>query len=321
MTAPVTRLLDLAAVGGWTIFDHIFRISRIPEPGGTVTITSPIEEITHTYWGGCAPNNTVAAARLGFRAGLVMVAGRDFDELGYRQYLEQAGVDLRGVQVVPDGSSGRSFLFSDPGGDSICISHIGVAERQEESEPNGTVLRDSRAVLLNYRFDRFTLAAGEAARRSGALVATSGALDTSLMPEKFVAVADVLIGSRFELDSLAKLLGLGDISALLSLGPRAILMTEGHRGSRVLTREGEETVPAVKARAVVDPTGAGDAFAGATVAALARGALLSVAVRIGATTASFVVEARGCQTNLPTWDAMSQRYRLTFGAPPPPLIN
>jgi hypothetical protein len=38
---------------------------------------------------------------------------------------------------------------------------------------------------------------------------------------------------------------------------------------------------------------------------------------MGAVTASFVVENWGCQTGLPTWDQMVNRYYQTFREYPP----
>ena len=317
MNETASKAFDLVAVGGWTIFDHVFRVERVPEVGETVTVSSPIEEIDRTFWGGCAPNNAVAAARLGFRTALIMVAGRDFDERGYRPYLEQTGVDLQGVHVFSDGLSGHSFLFCDPEGNSVCISHIGVSERQEDITPDPHPLRQARAAILNYRFDRFTFAAGAMGRASGARIVTSGDLNTSSMSEQFVAIADVLIANQFELERLAEKLGGRGIRGLLNLGPSAIVGTSGARGAVVLTPGGEEFVPPARARQVVDPIGAGDAFAGSTAAAYGRGIPLPFAARIGAVTASFVVEARGCQTNLPIWDRMAERYRETFREDPP----
>ena len=317
MNETTSKAFDLVAVGGWTIFDHIFRVERIPQVGETVTISSPLEEIDRIFWGGCAPNNAVAAARLGFSSALIMVAGRDFDERGYRRYLEETGVDLQGVHVVSDGLSGHSFLFCDPEGSSVCISHIGVSERQEDIAPDPRPLRQARAAILNDRFDRFTLAAGTMGRAAEARIVTSGDLNTSRIPQQFVAITDVLIANEFELERLAEKLDGRGIRGLLDLGPRAIVVTAGARGAAVVTSEGEEFVPAAKARQVVDPIGAGDAFAGVTAAAYGRGIPLSVAVRIGNVTASFVVEARGCQTNLPTWDLMAERYHETFREEPP----
>ncbi len=53
---------------------------------------------------------------------------------------------------------------------------------------------------------------------------------------------------------------------------------------------------------VVDVNGAGDSFVAGVATGLLRELPLIDAVRFGAGVASFVIEAVGCQTNLPTWE-------------------
>ena len=65
---------------------------------------------------------------------------------------------------------------------------------------------------------------------------------------------------------------------------------------------------------VVDPTGAGDAFAGATLTALINGYSPEASAKVGSVVSSFVVEKNGCQTNLPSWKTMLQRYQSFFGS-------
>ena len=79
----MSEILDIVAVGSWTNFDHIFMVNSLPEPGGTVEISSPIERIQSTSFGGCAPNNVAAAATLGFSTGLISVVGDDYLRSGY----------------------------------------------------------------------------------------------------------------------------------------------------------------------------------------------------------------------------------------------
>ena len=76
-------------------------------------------------------------------------------------------------------------------------------------------------------------------------------------------------------------------------GPRTLLLKRGARGATVM-HEGERIdIGAVMATQLVDPTGAGDSFAGGVLSALARGAALIDAVRWGSAVASCTVEGFG----------------------------
>ncbi|MBN1563489.1 MAG: carbohydrate kinase family protein, partial [Anaerolineae bacterium] len=48
------------------------------------------------------------------------------------------------------------------------------------------------------------------------------------------------------------------------------------------------------------------------LAGLLRGELPETSAQLGAVVASYVIEAVGCQTNLPTWGAVMARYRDQF---------
>ena len=85
-------------------------------------------------------------------------------------------------------------------------------------------------------------------------------------------------------------------SAILAMGPRMVIVKKGEHGVTAAWRDGRFFVlPAYPTASVVDPTGAGDSFAGAMMGYLARTGDLSPdnmrrAVAHGAVVASFAVE-------------------------------
>jgi sugar/nucleoside kinase (ribokinase family) len=85
--------------------------------------------------------------------------------------------------------------------------------------------------------------------------------------------------------------------AVLDLGPRIVIAKQGEYGSAMFTGEGVFALPAYPTPDVVDPTGAGDTFAGGFVgyvAAHGDGDLRS-ALAYGTALASFNVEAFGTE--------------------------
>ena len=313
ITVDPRKQLDILAVGSWTNFDHLFRVSRIPLAGDTVLIKSPIEQVEETFWGGCAPNNATASAKLGAQVGLIGVVGGDFVSRGYDEYLRSLGVDLSGLIIVPDAYCGHSFLFSDPQGDAICISHLGIAEQQEKYEPNASLLEDAKVVIVNYRFDRFTYLAAKIANQAGALTIASGNLSTSPdYANSIIGCADLVVCTEFELGQLIGYLGLSDKGEIFSKGVKAIIETHGVEGSEILMPQGQVHIPAVRSKKVVDPVGAGDGFVGGLATGLAFRFSLEDAVRLGAVVASFVVEALGCQTSQPSYEQALERLHSHF---------
>jgi sugar/nucleoside kinase (ribokinase family) len=88
--------------------------------------------------------------------------------------------------------------------------------------------------------------------------------------------------------------------AILDLGPKFVVVKKGEHGAILAHRDGVATIPAYPADAshVVDPTGAGDTFAGGLMAHVARtgkGDLATVqeGMAWGTVMASFTIEAFG----------------------------
>jgi len=84
----------------------------------------------------------------------------------------------------------------------------------------------------------------------------------------------------------------GSLEAVPSPRRGACFVTRGRQGARVLEPARISDVPAIDAEEV-DPTGAGDAFCGAALAALAGGASPVEAARAGARLAASVIGAIG----------------------------
>jgi cytidine kinase len=103
---------------------------------------------------------------------------------------------------------------------------------------------------------------------------------------------------------------------LMELGPRVVVVKQGEYGASLFTEESFFSLPAYPLETVIDPTGAGDAFAGGLLGYLdARGgaedvAALRRAVTYGSAVASFWVEEFGCERAATlTLDEIDERYQ------------
>ena len=103
--------------------------------------------------------------------------------------------------------------------------------------------------------------------------------------------------------------------AILSMGPTTVLIKRGEYGVLQFSQEGMFAVPAYPLEEVVDPTGAGDTFAGAMMGFIARHgrvteSSLRTAVVYGSVTASYVVERFSLERLLDlSWEEIDNRYR------------
>jgi sugar/nucleoside kinase (ribokinase family) len=102
---------------------------------------------------------------------------------------------------------------------------------------------------------------------------------------------------------------------IMELGPRVVVVKQGEYGASLFTEDGFFSLPAYPLEAVIDPTGAGDAFAGGFFGYLdAQGgatddATLRRAMTYGSAVASFWVEEFGCERGERlTRDDIEERY-------------
>lgn len=112
--------------------------------------------------------------------------------------------------------------------------------------------------------------------------------------------ANIVVGNDVEFDVFAAGAGAGrDAARALAAGRRIVVYKMGGAGAVLCTRAGETRFGVYPTEAL-KPTGAGDAFLGGFLAALAGGHTLPDAMRRGAASAAIVVSRVGCAPAMPT---------------------
>ncbi|PZC43582.1 MAG: Sugar or nucleoside kinase, ribokinase family [Chloroflexi bacterium] len=251
--------------------------------------------------GGSASYAALAASVLG-PVHVVSVVGADAPP-EWLARLAGRGIDVSGVQVAPgpsfhwscryhDNLEDRATVFSRPGvfretplqvpEAAAGASHVFLTA--SDASQNWAAIRqlgDRRVTMLD-------TIEGEIRLHREALLETIGESDIVSIN---ASEARLLIGAGEGMpgDAVAR----ATLALLMDRGARTLLLKHGPGGVTIADGEGLRRVGAVAEVGVVDPTGAGDSFAGANLSALAAGAGLDEAVRWGCATASFAVEAFG----------------------------
>ena len=148
-----------------------------------------------------------------------------------------------------------------------------------------------------------------------------------------VAAVDCVILNDAELRQLTGKPNLVSAAAeVLDMGPRVVVAKQGEYGAALITADGFFSVPAFPLETVVDPTGAGDTFAGGFVGYIAAHPeeelseeMLRTAMAYGTALASFNVEEFGTERVVRlTGEQVAERVTelaamTTFAAAPAPL--
>ncbi len=134
------------------------------------------------------------------------------------------------------------------------------------------------------------------------------------------ALCDVIVGNDVEFGFMAgdPARGLDKARALVAGGAQVAVYKMGEAGAVTVTPDGEFATGIYRTEAI-KPTGAGDSFLGAFVAALARGAPVRDAVLRGSAAAAMVVARVACAPAMPTTAELDAFLAAHPGpsAPPP----
>lgn len=137
---------------------------------------------------------------------------------------------------------------------------------------------------------------------------------------KTIESVDILLVNETEARLLAEERNLVKAANIIhDMGPSVVVIKRGEYGAMLFTKQEsvQETfvAPALPLSEIVDPTGAGDSFAGGFLGYLARVGKMDTqslrqAMICGSVMASFNVEAFGCERlQKLTWTQISDRYR------------
>jgi len=234
---------------------------------------------------------------------LVSVVGGDWPA-EHTEFLRRRGIDVSGIQVIPDG---KSFRWTG---------------RYEKNMND----RETLDIELDV-FGRFQPTLSEAFRRTPYVFLGNAAPITQLAALNQVTGPKLAVADTMELwiqtthadllrlfrqidglvcnDSEAKMLADTENLVLAghrvrAMGPKFVVIKKGEHGAMFFSEYETYVLPAYPTERVIDPTGAGDSFAGGMMGYLAEQdnwdpETLKTAMAYGILTASFNVEGFGLE--------------------------
>lgn len=292
--------------------DLVFAVERLPRPGETV-LTDGYARLP----GGKGANQAAAAAKAGAAVRMAGAVGDDGLAAVATAGLLASGVDLRLVRSVT-APTGVAMIGVDARGENSIIVASGANATVRAGDVADAELAAATTLLLQNEvpFE----ASRELARRARALgvrVVWNLAPAQALSADDLASI-DVLVVNRGELATVART----DASPLEQArgiawhSGAAVVVTLGAEGALLVTASAATRIPTL-AVAVVDTTGAGDAFAGVLAAALDRGSDLAAGARWAAVAGALACTALGAQAAQPSEAAIM--HALPDLAPSEPL--
>lgn len=306
--AGMPRVLVAGAINT----DLVASVTRAPEAGETVT-----GQRFAIFGGGKGANQAVAAARAGVATTLLGAVGDD--DFGRQRQADLAadGIALDHVARREAMTSGVALIVVDEQGENR-IAYVpgptATVTAREAVAAFDAIKPDLLLATLELPLPALVELFGRA--RLGAVRTVLNASPDPELARSLLPLVDVLIANETEARALVGEAADPAAASPASLGCEAVVLTLGAAGASVITRFGATLQPAFEV-AVVDTTGAGDAFAGAFAAWLAGGAHIGDALRAGAAAGGLATTKAGAQPSIPT----RREIEAALGSPDAPLSS
>jgi adenosine kinase len=319
------------------VFPDRFKSHLLPDKLHMLNVSFLVPEMRREF-GGCAANIAYGLNLLGDLGLAMATAGHDFAP--YRERMVSKGIPVDYIKVIDEAFTAQAFITTDLDDNQITAFHPGAmqyahlnrvadAVRGEEAGRGpasggaagqgavgprgpavdvrlGIVAPDGRQAMIEHAA-QFKEASIPFIFDPGQGLPMFGGEELSL----FIDQASWVAVNDYEWQMLQQKTGL--TAAQVAAKVDALIVTRGAEGSSIYTKDRTWTVPAVKPRAVVDPTGCGDAYRAGLIHGLLRGLDWETTGRIASLMGSMKIESRGPQNHDFTKAEFDRRYQDHFG--------
>jgi len=292
-------------------FPDRFKSHILPDKIHILNVSFLVPEMRREF-GGCATNIAYSLKLLGDRGVPMATAGHDFGP--YRERMVLQGIAVEHIKVVEDSFTAQAFITTDLDNNQITAFHPGAMQHAHLNRVAdaggdialGIVAPDGRQAMIEHAA-QFAAAKIPFIFDPGQGMPMFGAeeLKTFIGQARWVAVND------YEWGLLQQKTGLtvSDITTQV----QALVVTRGAEGSVIHTQGRTLMVPCAKPRALVDPTGCGDAYRAGLIHGLLRGLDWETTGRVASLMGAIKIESRGPQNHSFTQAEFDRRYRDNFG--------
>jgi sugar/nucleoside kinase (ribokinase family) len=214
-----------------------------------------------------------ATASFFARTGMVGIVGDDFSE-EYMDVYRGFGIDLQGLQAVPGNTFAWSGVYdADMINRETLSTELGVFETFKPELPES--YRNAPFLLLGNISPELQLHVLAEAKGAQFVMADTMDLWINIARDplmELIGKVDLLTVNDSEARLLTGKYHLRQCAeTILGWGPEYLIIKKGEHGATLFSKAGIFLLPAYPIEAVVDPTGAGDSFAGAFLGHLAEG--------------------------------------------------
>jgi len=292
------------------VFQDHFKHHILPDKIHMLNVSFLVPEMRREF-GGCAGNIAYNLKLLGGEPVIMATVGEDFSV--YAERLDALGISRESIRNMPGSFTAQAFITTDLADNQITAFHPGAMFFSHENDASqardiglGIVSPDGRDGMLSHcrQFHAAGIPFVFDPGQGMPLFSGSELLE-------MVELADYVTLNDYEAELLQARTEMS--LAVLATKVKCLVVTRGEAGSQFYVDGKMIDIPVVPARAVVDPTGCGDAFRAGLLYGIAHGWDWETTGQLASVMGSIKIEQRGGQNHMPARDEISQRLNAAFG--------
>lgn len=308
--AARTLICGSLALDTIMVFPDRFARHILPGETHVLSVSFQIGEMRRE-WGGTAGNIAYNLKALG--GDPVVMATLGDDGVAYVERLREQGIGTEGVRVVHGTYTGQAFIITDLDDNQITAFHPGAMNESHRNRVGdvenialGIVAPDGRDGMREHVRDLSAAGIPFVFDPGQGLPLFSGPeLIEMIDSAEYVAVND------YEGRMLAERTGLS--LEAIAARVQALIVTLGAEGSRIHSNGTIIDIPPVKPKALVDPTGCGDAYRAGLLFGIGHGWTWERTGRLASLLGAIKIASRGGQNHRISRDTVAALYAESFG--------
>jgi sugar/nucleoside kinase (ribokinase family) len=285
-------------------------VEEFPPNSVSVNVSSK-----RSFLGGTGTNIAVIAASLGVPTALCGFVGNDFPKrfadlivskgVITNEFVTQERYETAQAMIVNDAmKEQRVFFYQGPQGSATSLNNV--------LKKNASL---SKYVHFSTGEPDYYIGIMRAIKETGRIISFDPAQEIHKVwnKEKFMtalSLSDILFCNRYEAVSALRY---ASADSFFDVPVRTAICTKGQDGSEFYCHGSKTEIPPVQGKQVNDATGAGDAYRAGFYAGKYNKYEDIDSLVIGAAAASFIIEAAGALTNIPTLDEVMERADRYLG--------
>lgn len=292
------------------VFHDRFKHHILPEQVHILNVSFLVPELRREY-GGCAGNIAYNLKLLGGEPWPMATVGKDFQP--YAQWMAYCGISQEFIRELDDSFTAQAYITTDMDDNQITAFHPGAMSHShlnrvpaDRGVKLGIVAPDGKEGMIRH---------AEQFKEAGIPFIFDPGQGMPMFDGEellnFVEQANWVTLNDYEAKLMQERTGLPP--ERLAEKVEALIVTKGAAGSSIYTGGGVLEIPPAKPKAVVDPTGCGDAYRAGLLYGLSEGLDWPTVGRIASLLGAVKIEIAGTQNHAFGLNEFKDRYRENFG--------